>query len=185
MRLAAPKRPWSIPACAGEPVPCRMPSRSVKVYPRVCGGTFTAACAAAHAIGLSPRVRGNPCIVVAAPSASRSIPACAGEPHTRRVVNALKEVYPRVCGGTYGDRTCIWLSLGLSPRVRGNLVQPCQVFAQHGSIPACAGEPFRKTFTASTISVYPRVCGGTPQALKLHMPMSGLSPRVWGNPAGA
>ena len=34
---------------------------------------------------------------------------------------------------------------------------------QHGSIPACAGEPFDQigTAMADTLSVYPRVCGGT------------------------
>ena len=29
----------SIPACAGEPPPCRTPAGNTRVYPRVCGGT--------------------------------------------------------------------------------------------------------------------------------------------------
>ena len=29
----------SIPACAGEPAPAFRPSRTLPVYPRVCGGT--------------------------------------------------------------------------------------------------------------------------------------------------
>ena len=33
-------------------------------------------------------------------------------------------------------------------------------------------------------TVYPRVCGGTPPALRLWMTEAGLSPRVRGNPAG-
>ena len=33
--------------------------------------------------------------------------------------------------------------LGLSPRVRGNRVQVCDVALGLGSIPACAGDPSR------------------------------------------
>ena len=54
----------SIPACAGEPLTIVKRNLSVKVYPRVCGGT----------------PRSNPPQRVT----TRSIPACAGEPRTRR-----------------------------------------------------------------------------------------------------
>ena len=49
--------------------------------------------------------------------------------------------YPRVCGGTMvigPDGSPYW---GLSPRVRGNRASGEGVCEQHGSIPACAGEP--------------------------------------------
>ena len=73
--------------------------------------------------------------------------------------------------------------LGLSPRVRGNLVkgngQPHQV----GSIPACAGEPTVSVIWAPRRGVYPRVCGGTGSAPAIAPWTIGLSPRVRGNPA--
>ena len=71
----------SIPACAGEPKGSTYTPTSPKVYPRVCGGTDTTPPAAAKAEGLSPRVRGNPEVLIYRDAKLRSIPACAGEPH--------------------------------------------------------------------------------------------------------
>ena len=73
-------RRGSIPACAGEPAGWSGRRRLRGVYPRVCGGTWAASMAALSALGLSPRVRGNPAGVGVGVGASRSIPACAGEP---------------------------------------------------------------------------------------------------------
>ena len=50
----------SIPACAGEPRPGCGPGSGTWVYPRVCGGTRSAATPRGWPSGLSPRVRGNP-----------------------------------------------------------------------------------------------------------------------------
>ena len=49
----------SIPACAGEPIPCLTYAGCVTVYPRVCGGTRMSSKGLTHSRGLSPRVRGN------------------------------------------------------------------------------------------------------------------------------
>ena len=61
---------------------------SLRVYPRVCGGTTEMSCAARGppVLGLSPRVRGNqhPATLDAC-NIARSIPACAGEPCHLRV----------------------------------------------------------------------------------------------------
>ena len=54
-----PRRPWSIPACAGEPWPQAPPMHRGTVYPRVCGGTPRRRPDRADGHGLSPRVRGN------------------------------------------------------------------------------------------------------------------------------
>ena len=49
--------------------------------------------------------------------------------------------YPRVCGATKATDTNMLRFGGLSPRVRGNLMETrCFVF-QIGPIPACAGQP--------------------------------------------
>ena len=96
----------SIPACAGEPVSERCVPGQRTVYPRVCGGTGSPAALAACRSGLSPRVRGNHLGRNVggrrdAVLGNGSIPACAGEPV--RILTALpqREVYPRVCGGTW------------------------------------------------------------------------------------
>ena len=129
----------SIPACAGEPARGWLPSPSPRVYPRVCGGTGDRTVLDGLRGGLSPRVRGNRRTRVYPLTPGRSIPACAGEPQVQisgddggsipacagepyivRFVQDVKEVYPRVCGGTCDQPMYIAQSLGLSPRVRGN-----------------------------------------------------------------
>ena len=77
------QRVWrSIPAYAGEPRASHGGGIRSGVYPRVCGGTaflhFLQVC---H-LGLSPRMRGNPDLVMARGQRVRSIPAYAGEPST-------------------------------------------------------------------------------------------------------
>ena len=89
----------SIPACAGEPVGCRQPSISSRVYPRVCGGARDRDKHLMLVPGLSPRVRGSPGRRLDAVAPRGSIPACAGEPDRGEAAVHPPRVYPRVCGG--------------------------------------------------------------------------------------
>ena len=73
--------------------------------------------------GLSPRVRGNPAQVAFTATAHGSIPACAGEPIPHTVILPIRQVYPRVCGGTVIEIQMAGASSGLSPRVRGNRLE--------------------------------------------------------------
>ena len=153
----------------------------VWVYPRVCGGTAYCALRMEKAVGLSPRVRGNPPPQCPSAPPSRSIPACAGEPATITGGSARRTVYPRVCGGTrYRCQTPSSIS-GLSPRVRGNRRRATAAGHRKGSIPACAGEPHCCRPECLLRAVYPRVCGGTRGCPDSGRTSSGLSPRVRGN----
>ena len=175
----------SIPACAGEPVGEAQEIGQVGVYPRVCGGTEVGAHGLLAGGGLSPRVRGNRGLPALWPELSRSIPACAGEPGRSRRGGRRPGVYPRVCGGTRWSAAMRSAWAGLSPRVRGNLVELVQLHIRQGSIPACAGEPRASRIPPQIYMVYPRVCGGTwPHKLNA-LAGQGLSPRVRGNPAAA
>ena len=131
--------------------------------------------------GLSPRVRGNLNAGISGYPEPGSIPACAGEPRWPGRYLVLAEVYPRVCGGTSYSRDIDSLRGGLSPRVRGNLLQPALTLSHPGSIPACAGEPPTGTWSRFHDRVYPRVCGGTITGAVFAAPAKGLSPRVRGN----
>ena len=136
-------------------------------------------------LGLSPRVRGN---LHPSPSSlifDRSIPACAGEPAVCRGRRAGGAVYPRVCGGTLATSRAFALSVGLSPRVRGNLTCHSLDRPRLRSIPACAGEPSPCVVHRSIARVYPRVCGGTASMMRRSRATGGLSPRVRGNPMDA
>ena len=171
----------SIPACAGEPCVAAGEVHVVSVYPRVCGGTVTTIYCPPTFEGLSPRVRGNRPVSVALALRIGSIPACAGEPRPCPSNRRLSAVYPRVCGGTIEVGFTPLKRGGLSPRVRGNLIPIQSMIARQRSIPACAGEPGRITFSRRWRRVYPRVCGGTWTAYTHPWPGWGLSPRVRGN----
>ena len=171
----------SIPACAGEPTrPCSE-VRTPTVYPRVCGGTTVPPRAPPVKLGLSPRVRGNRLPLVQNELIPGSIPACAGEPAPNPMTAKTSAVYPRVCGGTYITSKVFRNSVGLSPRVRGNLEVVRLADGHIGSIPACAGEPHQQSPTRGLRTVYPRVCGGISFANEGGACVQGLSPRVRGN----
>ena len=112
---------------------------------------------------------------------NRSIPACTGEPSPPEGPFWVVGVYPRVYGGT---RCCImWrgLTIGLSPRVRGNRRAGHKLDELSRSIPACTGEPTPEAISVQCTTVYPRVYGGTIRGIKLRRGYGGLSPRVRGN----
>ncbi len=171
----------SIPACAGEPRSLLMLLKTQTVYPRVCGGTGPLQSPRHSAAGLSPRVRGNRLRRVGWLFVAGSIPACAGEPFCPVHPVFARRVYPRVCGGTVGNRRRRPEDCGLSPRVRGNRPRQFRVHPSIRSIPACAGEPQAFSTPDLLATVYPRVCGGTLHRLYTDARGVGLSPRVRGN----
>ena len=137
------------------------PTRTVRVYPRVYGGTM--ACRASSYIP------------------ARSIPACTGEPGSAGWISTAIWVYPRVYGGTdpgYSNASGV---TGLSPRVRGNPRCGCGATTPLRSIPACTGEPAATRPCMVLDPVYPRVYGGTTRRDTKTGQDSGLSPRVRGN----
>ena len=151
----------------------------------MCGGTAAALTAGTAAIGLSPRVRGNPRPSAARRTCWRSIPACAGEPPLSMPGRARRGVYPRVCGGTDDCVGYCHNASGLSPRVRGNRHHSGGRRNDARSIPACAGEPVVVLVAIVCSPVYPRVCGGTPVADVGEYYVNGLSPRVRGTSCAA
>ena len=131
----------SIPAYAGEPDVSSSDIGGRTVYPRVCGGTAVPYPAPRLSWGLSPRMRGNQQSISAVWTHHRSIPAYAGEPDTAVIAERRQQVYPRVCGGTRSMRSISPGETGLSPRMRGNLVNYGGADSIARSIPAYAGEP--------------------------------------------
>ena len=93
-------RERSIPACTGEPMLSCSGVEPPRVYPRVYGGTLEVMLPHFSPFGLSPRVRGNPVPYTRALRASRSIPACTGEPPQTQSTPIQRRVYPRGDGGT-------------------------------------------------------------------------------------
>ena len=174
----------SIPACAGEP-PNWMCAASISgVYPRVCGGAWSAPGETILDPGLSPRVRGSRLRVRQHGIKRRSIPACAGEPKSLDLSPREIAVYPRVCGGAPPAVDSPVGYSGLSPRVRGSHTRSRNVVRGLRSIPACAGEPQVYEVEPGASGVYPRVCGGARAVPLRGEGCRGLSPRVRGSPFG-
>ena len=172
----------SIPAPAGEPQKGNVRCKAKWVYPRACGGTAARPRLTELRDGLSPRLRGNRTPVVDMASRNRSIPAPAGEPTVRSARPNTSAVYPRACGGTWRARRRCGPAGGLSPRLRGNLLDVVVHLGQPWSIPAPAGEPPAARTACSSGWVYPRACGGTLFSLACAFSAASLSPRLRGNP---
>ena len=168
----------------GEPSTAARPRPARRVYPRVCGGAELAMDLGAGQGGLSPRVRGSPGYQYVQCQRPGSIPACAGEPCRSSRACGRRWVYPRVCGGALRCEWCEGEGEGLSPRVRGSLVQLPTGGLPEGSIPACAGEPGSPRGGSRPAGVYPRVCGGAEATKKRLADEAGLSPRVRGSREG-
>ena len=132
----------------------------------MCGGTWSEADSRSHCWG--------------------SIPACAGEPlHASPSLREPEGVYPRVCGGTFGElvKCLFFFSWGLSPRVRGNPLDGLGVRFPRGLSPRVRGNLSRWTgFRLPDRGLSPRVRGNRSRIAESGRPEPrGLSPRVRGN----
>ena len=132
-------------------------------------------------MGPSPRVRGSHTNRSRSQAICGSIPACAGEPSRGRLPGCRPGVHPRVCGGARQQPHLLALLEGPSPRVRGSRHAGHSHARRSGSIPACAGEPFRIVSAARPWWVHPRVCGGAIVRPDTIADWKGPSPRVRGS----
>ena len=175
--------PRSIPACTGKPSCCASSACGIRVYPRVYGETRPTRSWKDGFQGLSPRVRGNRGVGAASSVMVGSIPACTGKPLSTPRITSRAKVYPRVYGETDITASFGLRGQGLSPRVRGNQAAHQRRHRGAGSIPACTGKPRLDISVWNDGAVYPRVYGETILGRSQAGQMSGLSPRVRGNPA--
>ncbi len=171
-----------IPACAGEPPLSVRSDSSGRAHPRVRGGTRHGWRFDGQSQGASPRARGNrPPEDPRDPSPGR-IPACAGEPTTRRRCSSRRRAHPRVRGGTLELVRLREPAEGASPRARGNRSRRPSSEGPRGRIPACAGEPYSRGSAMTGSEAHPRVRGGTSTATIRSARKAGASPRARGNP---
>ena len=178
--------PWSvlmgpIPARAGEPPAGKKAGGRGRAYPRSRGGTSPRFPGPPAPSGLSPLSRGNHAHHGARNLRQGPIPARAGEPATTPTSRPGPRAYPRSRGGTERlARSWSW-EPGLSPLARGNLVAGLGVGAQHGPIPARAGEPPCPRAAPPSGRAYPRSRGGTAKHRAAGECALGLSPLARGN----
>ena len=174
------QRAGSIPACAGNPSLSRAEPSPREVHPRVCGESVGGAAGEALEQGPSPRVRGIHLRPGRQAMASRSIPACAGNPSSWGPSRRASRVHPRVCGESCAPLRRQARVQGPSPRVRGIPRARVADEDEVGSIPACAGNPSGPAASTAATRVHPRVCGESSSFWDESEWDGGPSPRVRG-----
>ena len=128
-----------IPAYTGNGLMFTQPRLATSVYPRVYGERPPPLPSMQATTGLSPRIRGTADRLVVGIDPDRFIPAYTGNGFRRCLVRWGGAVYPRV----YGERAskCRTSSTvtGLSPRIRGTVLQVLLDDLSQRFIPAYTG----------------------------------------------
>ena len=128
-----------IPAPAGNAYRISAGQSSSPVHPRACGERVEHAHCPQQARGSSPRLRGTRRRGRCPRSASRFIPAPAGNASAGRSPLAFMAVHPRACGERGLDRDRRVIVDGSSPRLRGTRVGQTLITRNSRFIPAPAG----------------------------------------------
>ena len=150
----------TIPAGAGETGRRAEESREAGDHPRGRGGNAPARRCPAQTWGPSPRARGKLVLRKELAAAGGTIPAGAGETDQNRSRTCSATDHPRGRGGN-AIAAVVGLSLqGPSPRARGKPVTHEPRRADHGTIPAGAGETLALHFSARMHRDHPRGRGG-------------------------
>ena len=135
--------------------------------------------------GLSPPTRGILPERARETLHRRSIPAYAGDPCPPADTRLICEVYPRLRGGSGIPASPPTPTAGLSPPTRGIRHPLARQPRQRGSIPAYAGDPIAIRNLRYSITVYPRLRGGSQYSCLGQSRLCGLSPPTRGIPAFA
>ena len=150
------------------------------VYPRERGEQGRARRLERRASGLSPRTRGTVLVSALPASASRFIPANAGNSCLLCPWPQCFPVYPRERGEQPARQPGKRPTHGLSPRTRGTANQQPTGRVHDRFIPANAGNSSCGYSGSAGASVYPRERGEQRSASSFFCSASGLSPRTRG-----
>ena len=110
------------------------------------------------------------------------IPAHAGNTAPRYRRDHPRWDHPRACGEHQTGQPCTNVYLGSSPRMRGTLLGYVQEVAEHGIIPAHAGNTYRAAHPGVAKWDHPRACGEHGRVDIVHPHVAGSSPRMRGTP---
>ena len=148
-----------IPALAGNTRQSLQYATDCGDHPRACGEHFTFNATIQPLPGSSPRLRGTPHRVGVWHERVGIIPALAGNTVTVAIGGLFRGDHPRACG-EHSMRLLLSLHFtGSSPRLRGTRVAHGANLAQHGIIPALAGNTGIGSARTSSTRDHPRACG--------------------------
>ena len=169
-----------IPAYAGNTLGDGVGDSLGGDHPRVCGEHYSVSLEVRSIAGSSPRMRGTQNQPPGQYDGPGIIPAYAG--NTRHAARGLSRSrdHPRVCG----EHILCWIRLqwqsGSSPRMRGTLIFRRRLIANHGIIPAYAGNTDVYPTPRMPTWDHPRVCGEHFHCNHLFLLLLGSSPRMRG-----
>ena len=169
-----------IPAHAGQTTTTGACDAATKDHPRACGANakWLRSCPAPS--GSSPRMRGKLADETAVVTASRIIPAHAGQTNTSVFSLACATDHPRACGANVISGRLRHASGGSSPRMRGKLHQVQRATYADRIIPAHAGQTPPDSPPVVFHPDHPRACGANAAVRRSFMIPSGSSPRMRG-----
>ena len=151
-----------------------------EVYPRLRGGSTALFTANGLPHGLSPPTRGIPMRAAIVRAHIGSIPAYAGDPAAGWSASQVRQVYPRLRGGSLRGDDADKPVHGLSPPTRGIPPPEEREPVTLGSIPAYAGDPCLCGQVNGRHGVYPRLRGGSKGFITPARRLCGLSPPTRG-----
>ncbi len=169
-----------IPAHAGNGVGGAEHHLGEAVHPRACGERSVAESLQRDDDGASPRMRGTATRPNRAGSATRCIPAHAGNGRTPSIVSSAAAVHPRACGERGRLIATPPFQSGASPRMRGTERVTIEDIAKRRCIPAHAGNGRRGRAVHPSAPVHPRACGERHAAMPYADAPAGASPRMRG-----
>ena len=169
-----------IPAHAGEPPRAPRPTTRSGAHPRSRGRTSSHPWCDCSGVGASPLTRANRRAHDRRRDRPGRIPAHAGEPSARRTGRSSSRAHPRSRGRTYSRCASAMRARGASPLTRANRVARPRAAQHDGRIPAHAGEPPSRRWTARRGRAHPRSRGRTPVSRSCAAHTSGAHPRSRG-----
>ena len=146
----------------------------------MCGEHYSYSYSTKPYAGSSPRVWGTLYLLSAVTVRVRFIPTCVGNTLRHIITRRIVSVHPHVCGEHETLFSLCRDFRGSSPRVWGTQPPIYCLRLLFRFIPTCVGNTIIRSFSSSSATVHPHVCGEHHHILSERERARGSSPRVWG-----
>ncbi len=169
-----------IPAHAGQTTFLNKTLANPADHPRACGANLIVFGVVHTHLGSSPRMRGKLEVKEFKSTATRIIPAHAGQTSTLGMTVVRPSDHPRACGANFATLVGSQLQNGSSPRMRGKRRFSRSTRRDGRIIPAHAGQTVCGACSTSVATDHPRACGANGKISSKTMVRTGSSPRMRG-----
>ena len=172
--------PRIIPAHAGQTSDYFSSEIISSDHPRACGANLIVFGVVHTHLGSSPRMRGKLEVKEFKSTATRIIPAHAGQTSTLGMTVVRPSDHPRACGANFATLVGSQLQNGSSPRMRGKRRFSRSTRRDGRIIPAHAGQTEKSHQKQWFAPDHPRACGANLPPMPAIPIAAGSSPRMRG-----